>query len=79
VSAHVVLAQRPCQYLLDRFELDLGQMRRVRSPDPNDLDRAGQPTRARRAGSPDRRRVIILGYRDTPPYDSTNLLQRAGV
>jgi hypothetical protein len=61
VPAGVALTQRPCQNLLDRFELDLGQMRRVRPSDPDDLDRAGQPAASRW------RRMFFPGYRDTPP------------
>lgn len=38
-----LLAARPCEYLPDRFELDFGQMCRVRASYPDDLDRAGQP------------------------------------
>lgn len=66
------LAERPLENLLNRIELNLGQMRRVRTTDVSDLDRTGQPAGggSRRAGhllDPNRRRLLIPGYRDTLP------------
>jgi hypothetical protein len=49
----VVLGERPCEYRPDRFKLNLGQMRRVRPTDADDLDRVGQPAaRPETSGSP---------------------------